>query len=103
MVHNFEVQIRMQEDGTPVLAVCGELDLAAAPQLRRVISSLMGSGTRHVVIDLGDATFVDSSGMGALLWAEHRMHAAGGELTAVNPQPNVARAFEIAGLGPFVR
>lgn len=102
MVHRFDVQIRVQDDGTPVLALCGELDLAAAPQLRRVIGGLMGSGARHMVVDLSDASFVDSSGMGALLWADHRLHAAGGELTAVNPQPNVARAFELAGLGPFV-
>ena len=102
MVHHFDVQIRMKEDGTPVLAICGELDLASAPQLRRVIGGLMGTGARNMVIDLSEASFVDSSGMGALLWADHRLQAAGGELTAVNPQPNVARAFEIAGLGPFV-
>ena len=102
MPPRFDVQIRMQEDGTPVLAIVGELDLAAAPQLRRVIGGLMGSGARTMVVDLSEASFVDSSGMGALLWAEHRMQAAGGALQAVNPQPNVARAFEIAGLGPLV-
>ena len=102
MVHHFDVQIRMTEEGNPVLAIRGELDLAAAPQLRRVVGSLMGSGARHMIVDLSEASFIDSSGMGALLWADHRLHAVGGELTAVNPQPNVARAFEIAGLGPFV-
>lgn len=103
MARTFDVDIRVQEDGTPVLAIRGELDLAAAPQLRRVIGGLMGAGTRHMVVDLSEASFVDSSGMGTLVWADHRLHAAGGELAAINPQPDVARAFEIAGLGPLVR
>ena len=38
-----------------------------APQLERHIAELVGDGHRHLVIDLADATFIDSTAMRALV------------------------------------
>ena len=85
-------------DGTCRLTVAGELDIATAPQLRRSVSALMGSGCRDVVVDLTETTFLDSCGLGALVWASHRMHAAGGTLTILNPVGSVAKVIDVAGV-----
>ena len=81
-----------------LLHVRGELDLATAPQLRAAIGDLMGQGFRHVEVDLESCTFIDSSGMGALLWGAHRLHAAGGDLVAVHAHGATMRALEISGV-----
>ena len=81
-----------------LLSVSGELDLATAPQLRAAVGDLMGQGFRHVEVDLDHCTFIDSSGMGALLWAAHRLHAAGGDLVAVHAHGATMRALEISGV-----
>ena len=76
----------------------GELDIATAPQFRRAVGALLGTGCRHLVVDLTDTTFLDSSGLGALVWAAHRLRAAGGELTATNPHERVAQTLRITGV-----
>ena len=80
------------------LEVGGELDVATVNQFRRAISTLMGTGCRQIVVDLRETTFLDSSGLGALVWAAHRMQAAGGGLTVVNPDEQVAKILRVTGV-----
>jgi anti-anti-sigma factor len=79
-----------------VLTVDGELDIAAAPRLRTTVGDLMGQGVRRLEVDLGRCSFIDSSGIGALLWAAHRLRAAGGELVTVHVHGATARTLELA-------
>jgi anti-sigma B factor antagonist len=81
-----------------LLSVSGELDIATAPQLRAVVSDLLGQGFRHVEVDLDNCAFIDSSGMGALLWAAHRLHAAGGDLVALHAHGATMRTLEMSGV-----
>ena len=88
----------VQENGHAVLTVHGELDIATAPRLRGTVGDLMGQGVRHLEIDLDGCTFIDSTGMGALLWTAHRLQALGGDLSAVHVHGAPAEALQIAGL-----
>ena len=97
-MYHFHLTERRTGTDSATIAVTGELDLASAPEIKRAVAGLMGSGVRHLGVDLAQATFVDSSGMGALLWASLRLHAAGGDLEAFGASAAVARAFELAGL-----
>ena len=80
------------------LAVAGELDVATAAQFRTSVGALLGTGCRHLVVDLSQTTFVDSSGLGALVWAAHRLRSAGGEFTAVDPSPAGAETLRLTGI-----
>ncbi len=94
-----QFELRHEEHGSRSdLAVVGELDIATAPRLRRVVGALMGAGVREMRVDLTRTDFVDSSGLGALLWAEHRLRAVGGRLIVVNAHDEVLRALEVSGL-----
>ncbi|HEV2815241.1 MAG TPA: STAS domain-containing protein [Solirubrobacteraceae bacterium] len=84
------------------LAVAGELDIGTAPRFRTKVSTLMGIGCRHVSVDLSEATFLDSSGLGAIVWAAHRLQAAGGDLTLVDASDAVASTLEVTGVGPLL-
>jgi anti-sigma B factor antagonist len=88
------------DDHGPVSAVTvsGELDLSSAPQFRTMVRELMGRGVRILTVDLSDTEFIDSSGLGALLWAEHRLQAVGGELVVTHAKSTVERSFRLAGL-----
>jgi len=55
---------RVEADGAVLLYLRGELDLGSAPLLRAALARL---GGRTVVIDLGDLTFMDSTGLAVLL------------------------------------
>lgn len=101
MTHHFHLQ-HEEHGGASAMRVDGELDIAAADQFRRMVGDLMGAGVRVVTVDLAGAEFVDSTGLGALLWAEHRLQAAGGDLVVLHARGPVARTFALAGLGSLL-
>ena len=86
-----------EQDGCR-LEVEGELDVATVPEFRRAIGSLLGTGCRRIVVDLAGTTFLDSSGLGALVWAFHRLHSAGGVLEVENPDERIAQVMKITGV-----
>ena len=102
MQPHFRMTEQVMEDGHVVISVCGDLDIGTAPQLRSAIGEQMGLGRRHVAVDFGQAEFIDSSGMGALLWAARRLRAAGGDLVAVNVTGAVDRTFALAHIGDVI-
>jgi anti-sigma B factor antagonist len=81
-----------------VITASGELDLQAAPDLRDVLCRLVELGTRHCVVDLTDATFVDSTALGVLTGRVAHLRAEGGSLALVCSNESILRTIEIAGL-----
>jgi anti-sigma B factor antagonist len=79
-------------EGAVVIALEGELDLAAAEPLRNHVDSTTGSA---LVLDLRLVTFVDSSALRELLRAHAALRDAGGELVLAGVGPAVARLFEL--------
>jgi anti-sigma B factor antagonist len=78
----------------------GELDVASADGLANSLVELAGS---TVVVDLSDLTFMDSSGIGALVRARNRIRAGGlGELVLTRPGAIVRKALEIVGLDAWI-
>lgn len=76
--------------------VRGELDALLAQQLTAVLGPRLGGYTTQ--LDLRDVTFIDSSGLAAVLSA-HRCAEQLGGILRVLPSARVRRLFEIAGLG----
>src|SRR5262245_4241967 len=65
--------------GFGIVTVRGEVDLASAPDFgRRLTAALRASGPSTAVIDLGGVTYLDSSGIHALLGACRSLEADGG-------------------------
>jgi anti-sigma F factor antagonist len=86
--------------GRLVVRVAGELDLEAAAAFRRQVDEWVErTGARHVVLNLRRVTFIDSTGLGAILGRLRRARAAGGSLAVVRPAAPVRALFDAAGLG----
>ena len=83
------------EGGETVLAVGGEVDIVSVESFREAL--LAAQRAPRVVIDLSDVTFIDSSGINALVGAWHGV-APGSTLRLVGLRPNVRKVFEITGL-----
>jgi anti-sigma B factor antagonist len=82
-----------------VITPPAELDIASAPQLGAAILASLDDGSRRLVLDLAGVRLIDSAGIGALLSAQRRIQAAGGELVVINPSAHVLRVFELTGVG----
>lgn len=81
------------------IAVQGEIDIASAPELRRRLEALIKDHPGDLIeVDFAAVTFVDSSGLGALLTAQRRARAAAGDLGVSNLPANLRTVFELTGL-----
>ena len=89
-------------DRGPVIHLSGEADLLNAPQLTAVLAAQAGPGASQVTVDLSGLWFADSSSFRALILADRDLRARGGALLLVSPQPAVARALTLLGLGQML-
>jgi anti-sigma B factor antagonist len=76
----------------------GDLDMAAADQMKRVLSGLVNEGSVKLLVDLGNVGYIDSSGMGALVATLKVARAAGGDLYLCALQDDVRAIFEMTRL-----
>ena len=81
-----------------VLRLAGDFDVYTAPQLRERVIELVDGGTRHVMADLREVTFLDSTGLGALIGGLKRLRARDGSLTLVIGTDRIRRIFRVTGL-----
>jgi anti-sigma B factor antagonist len=81
-----------------VLQVTGEVDVYTAPLLRERIRELAASGAVHLIADLGQVDFLDSTALGVLVGGLKRLREDGGSLALVIKTPRILRIFQITGL-----
>jgi anti-sigma B factor antagonist len=81
-----------------VLQVTGEVDVYTAPILREQMRELAAKGAVHLIADLGQVDFLDSTGLGALVGGLKRLREARGSLALVTSTPRILRVFQITGL-----
>lgn len=87
-----------QDGGATVLYPRGELDLDTAPRLLAEVGRRVDLGARWLVVDLAGLTFVDSTGLGAIVGCWRRASRANATFELVNPSPNVLSTLKITGL-----
>jgi anti-sigma B factor antagonist len=85
------------DDSTQVLALRGELDVGTVAKLAQPLREAIADGKTAVVVDLGELTFIDSTGLMVLLNGLRRLIREGGRLVLVCTNPTVLRLFEITG------
>ncbi len=102
LVQDFAYDIAVT-DGVAFIRLAGEVDLAVADEVRRLGMGAIND-VETVRIDLSAVTFLDSTGLSALIAIGNAATASGRALILEKPAPNVYRIFELTGLavgGPF--
>ena len=93
----FSVRVELRGTVSGV-AVSGELDLAGVDALSDALDEAVEHASEILVVDLNETTFIDSTGLHALIRCERRATAAGLGVVVIGACPQVRRVFEIAGL-----
>ena len=81
-----------------VVAVRGDLDLYSASELKEVFAHAIAAGQIRIIVDLTEATFLDSSALSVLLDAAKRLRSRHGALAIVNLNENLTRIFQITAM-----
>ena len=84
-------------NGVVRVALSGELDLASAPILEEALDAVVSDGFAGVMVDLRELTFIDSSGLHALLRARTGADTSGKGLILVGAPDAAQRLFELTG------
>lgn len=94
-----------EQDDVVVLAPVGRLNVISAAQLKKREDQVVQDGGTRIVVDLSGATFIDSSGLGALVGGLRRTRMAGGDLRVAGAKGQVRSALHLTNLdrvlGPY--
>jgi anti-sigma B factor antagonist len=85
-----------------VLHLSGELDADTAETLTDALDGLVGRAAPHIVVDLSDLRFCDSTGLSAFVGAHVMADAAGGWLRLAGPNAFLRKLIETVGLTRYI-
>ncbi|HUK69420.1 MAG TPA: STAS domain-containing protein [Streptosporangiaceae bacterium] len=86
------------DDGTQIVTVQGELDLATADNLYSTGRAAIARHARLLLLDLAGVSFCDSCGLNAFVRIANEADAVGCRYGLVAPQPLVVKVLRITGL-----
>ena len=88
-----------QVDGITILDLSGRITLGeGSVVLRDTIREVLGKGQKRILLNLGDVTYIDSSGIGELVSAFTAVRKEGGELKLLNLTKKVHDLLQITKL-----
>jgi anti-sigma B factor antagonist len=88
-----------QVDGVTIVDLSGRITLGeGSVVLRDTIRENIGQGHKKILLNLGDVTYIDSSGIGELVSAFTTVRNQGGELKLLNLTKKVHDLLQITKL-----
>jgi anti-sigma B factor antagonist len=94
-----DFSVELSDGDGAVIRGKGRLDMVAAPKFRDLVARIVSQdGRSHVVVDLADTSFIDSSGLGALVAGLKTTRAAGGNLQIACAQTQILTVLTLTNL-----
>ena len=91
----FVAAVAQLDNGTPVVSVMGDVDMATASALERRLLDVTEAGTGEVIVDLTGCSFLDCRGLRALIATKGRLSRSDRSLALVLSNPSIMRIFQI--------
>jgi anti-sigma B factor antagonist len=86
-------------DGVTIVDLSGRITLGeASSTLRETVRDLISKGQKNILLNLGDVTYIDSSGIGELVSSYTSVSNQGGKLKLLNLQKKVHDLLQITKL-----
>lgn len=98
-----EFAVDTTPEGIGVVTPKGRLNMSSARGLKEILDGLVSDGTSKIVVDLAETTFLDSSGLGALIAGLKSARQSGGDLRVARPTEAVLTVFKLTNLDRVLR
>jgi len=100
----FEIEVTTPDDAArAILTISGEVDMASAHEIDAVVAVVAGwKETTDVVVDLASVTFIDSSGIAALLRCRQELDDTGIGFNVIGAQGMPLNVLRITGVLPYL-
>ncbi|MER7495640.1 STAS domain-containing protein [Streptomyces pharetrae] len=97
-----QLTVRYADDRTAVVSVAGDVDLHTASSLREQALTVVAEGVPHLVLDLAEVDFVDSTGLSTLIRVLQATQAAGGSLRLADVPDRLIRMVTMTGISQLM-
>jgi anti-anti-sigma factor len=88
----------MTQSEVQIIKLSGIINSGTSQDLRQSLNELMEKGAKIVLVDFQDVTFMDSSGLGALVLAFKTLRAANRQLVLCSINEQVRILFELTSM-----
>ncbi|MFE2392505.1 anti-sigma factor antagonist [Streptomyces althioticus] len=102
MSEALDTTVRYTGKHTAVIVVSGDVDLHTAPLLRVEALTAMTRGARHLVLDMAEVDFVDSTGLSTLIVVLHATQEPGGSLRVARVPERLVRMVTMTGIAELL-
>jgi stage II sporulation protein AA (anti-sigma F factor antagonist) len=92
------IDVTMPREDVALVVVKGSLDVDTATELHHHLANQVHHGRRHLLVDLSDVPFMDSSGINIILNAYKETRQIGGSVGLIAPAPAVQRILDLTGV-----
>lgn len=94
------MQVRINKNETTITAyLCGDIDHHSAKPIREEIDNEIDEFKPSLlVLDFGEVTFMDSSGIGLVMGRFRKMQTYGGEIQIANTPLYISKVMRISGI-----
>ncbi|QKS70196.1 STAS domain-containing protein [Paenalkalicoccus suaedae] len=98
---NLEINVTESENQN-LAQVSGEVDVYTASKLKETLHPLAEQPNKHLIVDLSDVNYIDSTGLGIFIGTLKSTEKSGSTLTLTGLNERVRRLFEITGLNEVI-
>jgi anti-anti-sigma factor len=102
-MENLTIRNRDLSNGWVSIEVEGEVDLATVEDLQRAIDHAFSEGLGNLVVDLTASTFMDSTGLKALVMSNRRFEEAGRSFAIAVSAGPISRLVDLSGVNNSIR
>jgi anti-anti-sigma factor len=99
---DFSVETEELSDGCYQVSVSGDLDLDSAPELRAALDGLYEHKLRTLILSLKDCSFIDSTGLQAVLQSTRGLDHGDIVLMLAGPSGSVSRVLDVTGVSKMM-
>ncbi len=86
-----------------IIEPVGRLDINNAAQFRQQVGEITQKKPNVLLVDLKNVSFMDSSGLGALVSALKAMRAIGAEMVLCSPNEQVSMLLDLTSMGKIFK
>jgi len=88
--------------GTATIALDGDLDYSIYTSFKKTINGLVNRGILQITYDLSKLTYIQSLGLGIIMWSYVELDSRGGKVTIIGANEQIKKVFFAAQLDTLV-
>lgn len=86
------------DDRIGEVRLVGDIDVFASPEVKSTLVAAIKDGQELLIVDFAKVSYIDSTGLGALVAALKAARDRGGTIAIACKDPQIRRIFDVTGL-----